>query len=123
MKIMKKREIHWGGIFFIIGIALAIIIALFSWLSNSVANAYWPYLTLACLGIFVGIMNVAEHEKERFMLASVVFLITIDIVSNTISTILGGWQAILTFADLLISFFGPAAAMIALISLFSIAKK
>ena len=119
----KKKNMHWGGIAFLVGLVLAIIIAVLSSVSNSVANQYWPYLTLGLLGIVVGIMNVAESEKVSFMISGIALLFTIELLGTIISTVLGGWVGILYFSDLLISFIAPAVAMVGLLSLFSIAKK
>ncbi|MDD5086299.1 MAG: hypothetical protein PHV16_00960 [Candidatus Nanoarchaeia archaeon] len=112
---MGKLDI--GGIAFIVGMVLAIVIALFG------TTATWVIWVLAVLGLIVGLLNVTGKESGKFLLATIAFMVTFNALSRVFEP-LGSIGAFLnSFFGLLIVFVGPAAAIVALISLIHITKK
>ena len=65
---MKKALDKVGGWAFIIGLVLAILIAIFG------AEATWPIYLLLFLGIVVGILNIGKKEVSSFLLSSCIYV-------------------------------------------------
>lgn len=107
-----------GGIAFIVGLVLAIIIALFS----SAAPPTWAVFVLALLGLFVGILNVQDKEVQLFLVASIAFLISFQSLAFVVETLAFGWDAVSAFFSLMNVFIAPAAAVVAIKAIFDVAK-
>ena len=114
----KKKNSKLGVWAFIIGLVLAIIFALIS--GTSVPD--WAIIVLAVIGIIVGLMNVTAKESEKFLIAAGAFMIGFQALSAVFSALLGGWTAVGIFFRLLNVFIAPAAGIVAVKVLFSIAK-
>jgi len=111
------RKIDFGGIAFIIGMVLAILIALFG------TTATWPIWVLAVLGLIVGLLNVTGRESGKFLLATIAFMVTFNALSRVFEP-MGVIGAFLnSFFGLLIIFVAPAAAIVAISSLIAITRK
>lgn len=107
-----------GSIAFIVGLVLAAIIALFS----AVTIPAWAIIVMAILGVIVGILNVADKEIMLFLVASITFLISFQALSSVFTTLFLGWSAVGAFFSLMNVFVAPAAAIVAIVALFKIAK-
>jgi ATP synthase protein I len=112
-------KLDLGGIAFIVGMVLAIIIAIFA---GSPPPA-WAVWVLAVLGLIVGLMNVTAKETGRFLIAAIAFMVTFSSLSEVFAIIPALEGFLVSFFRLLIAFVGPAAAIVALISLIHITKK
>jgi hypothetical protein len=115
---MKKGSFKIGVWAFIIGLILAIIVAL---LSGS-TTPQWSIIVLAILGIIVGLLNVTAKEVEKFLVAAIAFLLSFQALSNVFMTVAGGWTAIGTFFNLISIFMAPAAAVVAIKALYNLAR-
>lgn len=107
-----------GAIIFIIGIVLALLIAIF----GSMFLPTWAGLILALLGAVVGIMNVGASERQLFLVAAVAFLLSFQALASIANTLLFGWDAVQTFFQLMVVFFAPATAIVAIKALLQLAK-
>ncbi|MBS3140979.1 hypothetical protein J4405_02435 [Candidatus Woesearchaeota archaeon] len=112
------KEYSLGGILFTVGLILAAIIAVFSYANTPT----WAIITIALLGLIVGLLNVKDSEMQMFLIASITFLISFQALSNVFTTLALGWQAIASFFDLMSLFVAPAAAVVAVKSLFKLAR-
>jgi hypothetical protein len=101
-----------GGWAFVIGLVLAIIIAMFG------ANATWPVYVLAVLGLIVGLLNVTDRETLPFLIAAIAFLLTFGTLGSIVSAIPGIGGATASFFGLVTVFIAPAAAVVAFKALF-----
>lgn len=108
----------FGGITFVIGLILAIIIALFS----SPIVPQWAVWVLAIIGVIVGLLNITDVEIDRFLISAIAFLISFQALSSVFTTLAFGWDAVSTFFGLLNVFVAPAAAIVAIKALFQLAK-
>jgi uncharacterized membrane protein len=115
---MMAKRLGFGGIVFLVGLVLAILIALF----NATFVPAWAVVLLAVMGIVVGLLNVQEHEVQQFLVASITFLISFQALSAIFTTLALGWAAIGTFFMLMNVFVAPAAAIVAVKAIFSLAR-
>ncbi len=114
----KKRSFKLGVWAFIIGLILAIIIAIVS----GSTTPQWAIIVLAILGIIVGLLNVSAAEVQKFLIAAIAFLLSFNALGNVLTTLAGGWGGIGTFFNLLSIFMAPAAAVVAVKALFALAR-
>ena len=113
----SKRFGKWA---FVIGFLIAIIIGLFS--GNLDSNVQgWLILLLVALGLIVGFLNIAEKERTPFLVAAIALLVT-----GTAAINLAIIPQIGTYLQNIIKnitvFVTPAAIVVALKAIFSLAK-
>ena len=111
---MAKSGIKLGFWAFLIGLILAVIISIFS----AASTPSWAIWVLAILGLIVGLFNVTGKEVQIFLIAAVAFVVSFQ----SLSVVYLGWAVVSTFFSLMSAFIAPAAAIVAIIALFKIAK-
>ncbi|HOI18304.1 MAG TPA: hypothetical protein PLX15_00365 [Candidatus Woesearchaeota archaeon] len=109
-------KINYGGLAFVIGFLLSLFIAFFGQI-NSVSA--W---ILALLGLVVGLFNVTTKETEKFLIASIAFIVTFNALGSVFSVIPLLGSAIQNFFGLMVIFVAPATAVVAISSIISITK-
>lgn len=114
---MEKGGFNFGVWAFMIGLIMAILIALLAPTAPS-----WAVIVLTILGIIVGLLNVSAKEVEKFLVAAIAFLLSFQSLSNVFMTMLGGWVAIGNFFNLISVFMAPAAAVVAIKALYNLAR-
>ena len=127
--VIKSKENSIGAWAFLIGVILAIIIGIStsSFLSISAITTYSAqiYAILVILGIIVGFMGVAGKESQTFLIAGAVLVIVskfgMESVTGSLIGIGVGDLVSSVFAALL-ALFVPATIIVALKTVFSIAK-
>ncbi|MFH1409506.1 MAG: hypothetical protein ABIH34_06350 [Nanoarchaeota archaeon] len=112
---MKAKLGPWA---FVIGLVLALLVAVFS----ASSPPTWAVFVLAVLGVVVGLMNVTQKETQTFLIATIAFLLSFNVLSAVFTTLTFGWTAVASFFDLMSVFVVPAAAIVAIKALFSVAK-
>lgn len=119
-KISREQKTYFtvGRISFLIGLVIAIAIALFS---APIVPA-WSVYVLGALGIIVGLINVAEEEVKTFLIASIAFILSFQTLSTILSELTFGWVGVPTFLALINVFIAPAAAIVAIKALFTVAR-
>ncbi|MCX6750284.1 MAG: hypothetical protein NTZ83_02405 [Candidatus Pacearchaeota archaeon] len=109
---MDNRLDKLGAWAFIIGLVIAIIIAIFG------TNQTWPMYLLLFLGLVVGLLNITNREVGSFLLAGIAFLFTF----TALSTLAGGipliGDTLAKFLNLVNAFIAPAVAVVAVKALF-----
>ena len=129
---IRSQENTLGAWAFLIGVILAIIIGLstsglfpIKEINDNKVFSSAIYGVLVLLGIFVGYMNVTGKDSQTFLLAGTVLVIVsrfgIDAVQGTVIGIGVGSVVTSVFAALL-ALFVPATIIVALKTVFSIAK-
>ncbi|MBI2652965.1 hypothetical protein HYX00_05865 [Candidatus Woesearchaeota archaeon] len=106
---------------FIIGVLIAIAIGLFSNNLKGTSIGDWLPLVLVVLGLIVGFLNITEKETTPFLIAAAALLVT-GLVGETLTTIpqIGGYlEGIVKQIGV---FVAPAAIVVALKSIQSLAK-
>ncbi|MEN7981886.1 MAG: hypothetical protein ABFQ65_00380 [Nanoarchaeota archaeon] len=126
--VIKSQENSIGAWAFLIGVILALIIGISATLIPIPAlTAYSAqiYGILLILGLIVGFVNVAGKESQTFMLAGAVLVIVskfgMESVTGSLIGIGIGETVSSIFAALLVLFV-PATIIVALKTVFSIAK-
>jgi hypothetical protein len=126
---MKSRENSLGAWAFLVGVILAVIIGLSTsrFLSITAITEYSAqiYGILIILGIIVGFINVTGKDSQTFMVAGAILVIVsrfgMESVRGSLIGIGVGDVVTSTFAALLVLFV-PATIIVALKTVFSIAK-
>ena len=101
-----------GAWAFLIGVILAIVFGAFG-MNNTVA------IILVVLGIIVGLLNVTQKEASPFLMAGAVLVIVSALGSNVLNII----PAIGGIFNAMVALFAPATVVVALRSVFTMAKK
>ncbi len=109
---MAKSLGAWA---FLIGIILAVGLGIFS--QGSIAN--WAAFTLAAIGIIVGFLNVTDKEVTPFLMAGVSLLLASYFGGQAMSA-LPLAKGVMDAINIL---FAPATIIVALKSVFAMAKE
>jgi len=125
---IRSKENTVGAWAFLIGVILAVIIGLSTTLiSIPVLTSYSTqiYAILVILGITVGFMNVAGKDSQTFLMAGTVLVIVsrfgMDGITGSLIGI-GVGDAVSAVFGALLALFAPATIIVALKTVFSIAK-
>lgn len=105
-----------GGWAFIIGLILAIILAILG------TQETWPMYLLVVLGLIVGLLNITDKEVGSFLIAAIAFLMTFTALGAVAEGIPGIGDNISAFFTLVNAFIAPAAAVVAFKELFAHTK-
>jgi uncharacterized membrane protein YccC len=115
-----------GGWAFILGVVIAIIAGLVSTFAFSAlaSGAAYVLLVLVVLGLIVGFLNVKDKEVVNFLIAAIALMAvgtanlgTIDKAIPLLGTL------VQTIVQYIAAFVAPAALVVALEEVYSIAKK
>jgi hypothetical protein len=112
---MAKAGNMIGAWAFLIGVVLAIVFAFFGagmWLS-------WLFLIV---GLIVGLLNIADSETQPFLIAGVILVIVGNFGGNVFTSTALGVSFISQFLNNLLMLFVPATIVVAIKSVFSMAK-
>ena len=126
--VIKSRENSVAARAFLIGVVLAIVVGLSTSLIDLPGFTNYSgyvYSVLALLGIFIGFVNVNSDDTHTFLLAGAVLVIVsrfgMDSVTGSFTSLGLGETVSSVFAALL-ALFVPATIIVALKTVFSIAK-
>ena len=129
--VIRSRENTLGAWAFLIGVILAVLIGLTTskFMPVPLLSKYssWIYSTLIVLGIIVGFANVRNETKdyEVFLIAGAVLVIVSKFGMDSVSGSLIGFpiaDAVKTVFGSLLTLFVPATIIVALKTLFELAK-
>ena len=107
---MKNDQL--GGWAFIIGLVIAILAGL--------VNIAWAPVILVILGLVVGFINIGDKEVNAFLIASIALLLAGTAGLDKLPAVGSFLENILIN---LVAFVGPAAIIVAVKSVYNIAKK
>ena len=125
---IKSRENIIGAWAFLIGVVLAIVIGLSTTLISIPAlTEYSPqiYGILVILGVVVGFMNVGGRESQTFLIAGTVLVVVSKFGMESVTGSLigiGVGDAVTSMFGALLALFVPATIIVALKTVFSIAR-
>ncbi len=105
-----------GGWAFVIGLILAVIIAIFG------STGSWAIYLLLVLGLIVGLLNINDREVNSFLIAAIAFIFTFTSLSKVAMGIPGIGNEVSSFLELVTAFIAPAAAVVAFKALFAHSK-
>jgi len=125
---LKSQENTVGAWAFLAGVILAILIGLSTTLIPIPALVTYSaqiYAILVLLGIFVGFMHVTGKDSQTFLIAGVILVIVskfgLESVTGTLIGI-GIGDAVSSVFGAMIALFAPATIIVALKTVFSLAK-
>jgi len=126
---LKSKENSLGAWAFLIGVILAIIIGITSstLISIPTLTTYSSsiYAILAILGIVVGFMNVTSKDSQTFLIAGAVLVIVSNMGMTAVTGSLigiGVGNVVTSVFGALLALFVPATIIVALKTVFGIAK-
>ncbi|HJZ19052.1 MAG TPA: hypothetical protein VJ208_03020 [Candidatus Nanoarchaeia archaeon] len=125
---LKSRENAIGAWAFLAGVILAVVIGLSTTLLQIPALATYSkqiYAALVLLGIVVGFMNVTGRDSQTFLIAGTVLVIVSKFGMESVSGSLIGiglGDAVSSVFGALLTLFTPATIIVALKTVFSIAR-
>jgi len=125
--VIKARENSVGAWAFLLGVILAVIIGISTILIPGALSLYNAqiYAILVILGILVGYFNIRASESQTFLWAGVALVIVsrfgMDSVTGSLLGI-GIGPAVTSIFGALLALFVPATIVVALKTVFSIAK-
>ncbi|MFH1358834.1 MAG: hypothetical protein ABIH37_03030 [archaeon] len=108
----KKTNNTLGSWAFLIGLVLAVVVGLLGGLNSTTS------LILVIIGLIVGLLNIADKETNAFLMAGAVLIIASAFGGN----VLGAVPYIGTIFDALLVLFVPATIVVAIKSVFILAK-
>lgn len=125
---MASKQISQMGVYaFLIGILLSIILAIPGVLTGSMM--LYGVIVLGILGIVVGLVNVTDKEVPTYLLATVAIVVSAaglgSVFMNLGTAVPAVKEVALMLAVImgnLVAFFGVGAAIVAIKSLYTVAK-
>ena len=106
-----------GSWAFLLGVIIAVIFGIVDWASGT--SPEWVGWILVILGLVVGLMNITDKEANPFMISGVILVLVSWLGADVMSTI-GIVQSVL---NAILMLFVPATIIVALKSVWGIAKK
>jgi len=120
---VKSRENLLGAYAFLIGVVLAVILGVFN---NSLAESSGIfYSVLVLIGLIVGFMNVGDKNSSTFLLASISLVIVGALGVEPLKYVAMNNMVVTVLRNVLTSLlvlFVPATIIVALKTVFSMAK-
>ena len=124
----KKNTKHYGEYAFLAGVILALLLGI---LSSTMPAGAAPVviMVLAVLGIIVGLVNITAKETHTFLVATIALLlaatawtplITVLAIFGDMGTTVALWIG--GFVTHLVAFISPAAFIVALKTIYLLAK-
>ena len=119
---MKSKENLLGAYAVLIGVILSISLGILQ-ASFAGAKQNWIYLTLVIIGVAIGLVSVGKDSKESttFLLSSISLVIVSSVGQEVLSVGVVGIK-LATILDTLLTMFIPATIVVALKTVFSVAK-
>ena len=118
---VKSKENLIGAWAFLIGVVLAVVIGLFKAQMSGVASNTILAL-LVILGLVVGLLNVGDKDVNTFLLAGLSLVLVSYAGASILSEIPEYISSLSEILNALLVLFIPATIIVALKSVFSIAK-
>lgn len=109
---MAKSVNKLGGWAFLIGVILAVVLGFMGQTGDN-----WTMILLL-IGLVVGILNVADHEVQPFMMSGVVLIIASGFGAGVVEQV----PIASRILDSMLTIFVPATIIVALKNVFSMAK-
>ena len=110
-KLDLKKTGHYA---FIMGIVLAVLIALVPQLEARVS-----ILVLVTLGVIVGLLNITAKETTTFLVAALALIIASSASAFTLAAV---WTGLTSILGNVIIFVSPAAIVVALKTVYALAQ-
>ncbi|MBS1266710.1 MAG: hypothetical protein MAG795_00679 [Candidatus Woesearchaeota archaeon] len=114
----KKYELSkYGPWAFYVALIVAVVLVF-------LPNMPWAIWLLAALGLVVGLLNVSEKESTPFLLSTLAWMVASTSLYNVLG-VLPGQDVVgllVSFLENVVTFVGPAAAVVAMTTLYYVTK-
>ena len=120
---VRSKENLWGAYAFLIGVVLAVIFGLFNEPLESAGGLF--YSALVFIGLVVGFMNTSDRDSMAFLIASLSLVIVGSLGMEPLKYIALNNYVVTSLRNVLGSLllmFVPATIVVALKTVFSMAK-
>jgi hypothetical protein len=107
---------------FVVGVVIAVLIALFTLFGRGTGMPAWTVVVLAILGLIVGLLNIGADEVNRFLLASIAFVIAAASMATVFAQLGSSFDWLQAFMSAIAVFAAPAALVVAFKALYEVAK-
>lgn len=115
---MEKMDFSkYGPWAFYVALFVALLLAM-----PFIPTGTWAIWLLAVLGLIVGLLNISKKETQQFLLASLVWMVAGEFLQVIMGTIPVVGDYIARFLGNVVTFVGPAAAVVAVMALFYITR-
>ena len=112
----KKKSNLLGAWAFLVGVILAVIFGFFTY-------GAWLGWTLVIVGIVIGLLNITDTEAQPFLMAGTILVIVSYFGGNMFNSLtIGGIAFFSNILKNMLMLFVPATIIVALKSVFSMAK-
>ncbi|MBW2971055.1 hypothetical protein KY320_02745 [Candidatus Woesearchaeota archaeon] len=101
----------YGPWAFYVALVAALVLAFFP-------GQTWVTYVLAVLGLIVGLLNISKKETQPFLLAALAWMVA----GGFLSAVFAFVPFLPEFLNNVVTFVGPAAAVVALVALYHISK-
>ena len=115
--IAKKGLEQYGPWAFIAGMVIAVILAL-----PFIPVGTWAIWVLGLLGLVVGFLNISEKETQPFLLATIAWILAAGTLIPVLVKLPMVGMFLKRFLENVVTFVGPAAAVVAVMALYYITK-
>jgi hypothetical protein len=115
---MAKHSNALGAWAFLIGVVLAVIIGVIAFILGTVVPT-WAIWVLFILGIIVGLLNISDKEVGPFLTAGAILVLVSFLGAGMFAAV----AIVYMVLHALLLLFVPATIIVALKSVFSMAKK
>ncbi len=115
MIIAKKMDLtKYGPWAFYLALVLAVVLAF--------VEVPWAVWLLAVLGLVVGVLNVSEKEATPFLLSTLAWMVAGGFMADVLADLplAGGYLS--AFLNNVVTFVGPAAAVVAITTLYYVTR-
>lgn len=117
----------YGEWAFLAGVIIAVLLGLFALFAvNIEQQLIWIYGVLALFGLIVGLLNIREKETTAFLVAAIALTIgttTLDALEPLKDALPFVEEPLSKFIAAIVVFVAPAAFIVALKAIYSLAKK
>jgi hypothetical protein len=109
---------------FIVGIIIAVIIAIFTALGRTGNQLLpsWTIIVLALLGLVVGILNIGAGEVNTFLTATIAFIVASAALAGVFGQLGASWDWLQAFLGAIAIFASPAAIVVSFRAIWETAK-
>jgi len=120
---VRSKENLVGAYAFLVGVVLAVILGLSNKGLDTASNSF--YTALVIIGLIVGVMNNSDKNSQTFLIASISIVIVGALGMEPLKYIAGNNYMVTALRNVLSSLlllFVPATIVVALKTVFSMAK-
>lgn len=120
---VRSKENLWGAYAFLVGVVLAVMLGMFNESLESAGGLF--YTALVLIGLIVGAMNAGDRNSQTFLLASLSIVIVGAMGLEPLKYIATNNYAVDSLRNVLgtlLLLFVPATVVVALKTVFSMAK-